>query len=107
MSNFTKFCLHMYSVLEELTHGQEGEDAVDLVELEPEGEHDAEGGPEAEDDGEDSGDGEVGPVADPAEAADDEHGVGKHEDVADGQLVVGLAHPLGHAVAEAEREPNT
>lgn len=85
-----------------LTHGQEGENSVDLVELEPEGHHDAEGEAEAEDDGEDSGDGEVGPVAHPAQLADDEHGVGEHEDVADGQLVVGLPHAEGHDVAEAE-----
>ena len=75
---------------------------MDLVELEPEGEHDAEGGPEAEDDGEDSGDGEVGPVTDPPEAADDEHGVAEHEDVSDGQLVGGIPDPDGHDVAEAE-----
>ena len=75
---------------------------MDLVELEPQRHHDSEGHSETEDDGEDSGDGEVGPVAHPAHPADDEHGVGEHEDVADRQLVVGLAHTQGHDVAEAE-----
>ena len=75
---------------------------MDLVELETERHHDAERESEAEDDGKDAGDGEVGPVAHPAQLADDEHGVGEHEDVADGQLVVGLPHAEGHDVAEAE-----
>ena len=75
---------------------------MDLVELEPQRHHDSEGHSETEDDGEDSGDGEVGPVAHPAELADDEHGVAEHEDVSDGQLVGGIPDPDGHDVAEAE-----